>query len=167
MMTARLRKLSEDLKERSPDTWQLITFFLLGLVTTVVDWTVFALGNWVLFTGYRQAAFRWWLLDYGVENGGKCAFLAMALSFAVSQVVNFFLQRSRTFSSGSNVIISFILYVIMVLACFGWVLWLPACIGGRFYAALGETAGAIAVKCLAQFTSALIQYPICKYIVMR
>lgn len=146
---------------------QLIVFWLMGGIAGVIDLAVFAVCNYFVFTDLRDIDAQFWLFDYGVANGGLCALLAFAVSFAVSQTVNFFVQRKATFSATNNVAVSAALYAVTVLAVYVLILWLPTVIGAPVYALLGAGAGAIAIKLLMQFVSFLIQFPINKWVIMR
>lgn len=154
-------------KERHEALWELASFWLMGGVATVVDLGVFALCSYVLFRPLATDGVSWWLFDYSVENGGLAALLSFAASFAVSQTVNFFVQRKVTFAATNNVAASAVMYTVMVLGVYVFVMWLPTVIGAPVYAWLGAGAGAIAVKLICQFASFLIQFPINKWVIMR
>jgi len=157
----------ERFKAKTGAWGQMLLFWLMGSVATVVDLAVFSLGNYVLFTGLKNIPVHWWLLDYSVSNGGLCALLSFGISFAVSQTVNFFVQRKTTFSASGNVLLSGILYAAVVLGTYVLVLWLPTVISEPVCSVLGQTLGAVAVKLLCQFASFLVQFPLNKFLVMR
>lgn len=163
----KLKAFSQRMKEKTQTLWELIMFFLMSGITTIVDLGVFALCNFLIFASLKNTPFSWWLLDYNVNNGGMCAFLSFAVSFAISQTVNFFLQRKATFSATNNVAKSAVMYAIMVIAVYCLCLWLPTIISAPIYALLGASLGAIVVKLLLQLVSALIQFPINKWVIMR
>ena len=125
------------------------------------------MGSYVLFTGLKNIPVHWWLLDYSVSKGGLCALLSFGISFAVSQTVNFFVQRKTTFSASGNVLLSGILYAVVVLGTYVLVLWLPTVISEPVCSVLGQTLGAVTVKLLCQFASFLVQFPLNKFLVMR
>lgn len=162
-----VKEVSAAFKAKAQTLWEFIMFLLVGGVTSLVDLGVFSLCNYLIFSAYRGIPFRWWLLDYGPENGGLCAFLSFAVSFAVAQAVNFFLQRKATFGATNDVRKSAILYAVMVVGVYFFILWLPTLIGAPIYAWLGAGLGAIALKLLSQLLSALIQFPINKWVIMR
>lgn len=162
----RIKELSGRFKEKAQIWWEVIVFYLMSGITTVVDLAAFAAFNYLVFASFREVPFHWWLLDYGVESGGLCAMLSMASSFAVSQTVNFFLQRKVTFGASNNVLYSAVMYAIMVVAVFFLVLWLPTVILVPMTVWLGAAAPMV-VKLITQFVSALIQFPINKWVIMR
>jgi putative flippase GtrA len=147
--------------------WQFIKYTLMSLITTVVDMGVFALLNYWVFAGVKQVAFRWWLFDYRVENGGLCAFLALVISFAASQTVNFFLQRKVTFGATNNKLYSAMMYAVMVVSVYFFTLWLPTLFIEPLYAAIGENWGGIITKMVCMTISFLIQFPMNKWVIMK
>ena len=163
----RAKSFSDRWKGKTRTLWELVTFWLMGGVAGVIDLAVFAICNYWIFAGLRGVDARFWLFNYGVESGGLCALLAFAVSFAVSQTANFFIQRKATFGATNNVLVSAVEYAVMVVAVYILVLWLPTRIGAPIYNALGASLGAIAVKLISQFVSFLIQFPINKWVIMR
>lgn len=147
--------------------WEFIKFTLMSLVTTVVDLGVFALLNFWVFAAYKGVSFNWWLFDYRVENGGLCAFLSLAVSFAISQTVNFFIQRKVTFGATNNKCYSAIMYTLMVIAVYFLTLWLPTLFIEPLYAAVGENWGGIITKNIAMTLSFAIQFPMNKWVIMK
>ena len=154
-------------KRQGKTLWQLVMFFLMSGVTTLVDLAVFALCNYLVFAKYSDRAFVWGPFQYDLAAGGLCAFLSFAVSFAISQTVNFFLQRKATFGATNNVLRSAIMYAFMVVLVYLFVLWLPSLIAEPIYALLGAGIGPLAVKVIGQLCSALIQFPINKFVIMR
>lgn len=161
-----IKDFSDRFKGKAQTMWEIIVFYLMSGITTVVDLAAFALFNYLVFTAFRNVDFHWWLLDYSVANGGLCAMLSMACSFAVSQTVNFFLQRKVTFGASNNVLRSAVMYAVMVVSVFVLVLWLPTVLLEPMTAWLGAAAPMI-VKLITQFVSALIQFPINKWVIMK
>lgn len=147
--------------------FQFIKFMLLGLVGTVVEFAVFGFCNFFLFRKLESTSFSWFVFNYPVSAGGLCAFLSIAVSFASAQTANFIVQRRFTFKSASSVASSAPMYALMVCILYLYVLWLPSVIGSAVYGALGPVWGAYGVKIISQFTSALIQFPLNKFLIMR
>ncbi len=154
-------------KEKHASLWQFVMFMLMSGITTLVDLGVFSLLNFWLLTPLRDRAFHWWLIDYSLPNGGMTAFLAFAISFAVSQTFNFFLQRKTTFKATTNVVKSGIQYAVMVLGTYFVQLYLPTLIREPIVALVGAVLGDLAVKLINMTVSMLIQFPINKWIIMR
>ncbi len=153
--------------EKHADLYQLLKFLVLGLIASVVEFLVFALCNYVLFKGVGSSPVVWFIFNYTSANGGLCAFLSMAISYAAAQITNFIVQRKYTFKAKNNALLSAFLYTLMVLGTYVFVMWLPSLIGPGIYSALGSGAGAIVVKIICQTSSALIQYPLNKFVVMK
>lgn len=147
--------------------WQFFLFFLMSIVTTVVDLGTFALFNYFLFTGFKYQPFQWFLLDYSVANGGLCAFLSFACSFLISQTFNFFIQRKVTFGANNHVLYSAVMYAAMVIGVFFLQLWIPTLIREPLVSWLGEGWGDFIVKNVNMTVSFAIQFPMNKWVIMR
>lgn len=146
---------------------QFIVFFLLSIVTTVVDLGTFSLFNYLIFTGLKTIPFQWWLFDYSVINGGLCAFLSFSISFALSQTFNFFIQRKITFGANNNVLYSGIMYAVMVLLVFFFQLWVPTLVREPIVNLVGANWGDFIIKNFNMTISFLIQFPMNKWVIMR
>lgn len=154
-------------KAKHAGLWQFVMFTLMSMITTVVDLGSFSLFNYLVFAGLRDHPFVWWIISYGVDDGGLCAFLAFALSFAISQTFNFFLQRKTTFKADNNVLWSGVMYAVMVIAVYLLQILVPSWILAPIAAAVGLAFGAIVVKFMNMTLSMLIQFPMNKYVIMR
>jgi len=153
--------------KRGKTLWQFVKFTLFSMVTTLVDLGTFSLFNYLIFTRFRDVPFSWWLLRYDVADGGLCAFLSFALSFAISQTFNFFLQRKATFHAGGNVLRSGLLYAAMVLAVFAVQLWIPTFLRAPLAAFVGAAWADFIVKNANMTLSFAIQFPMNKWVIMR
>lgn len=162
-----MRERISSFRAKHATLWQAASFWLLGSIASVVDIGVFALCNYLIFARLADVDAVWWLFDYSVQNGGLAALISFAVSFALSQTVNFFVQRRLTFAATNNMALSGILFAITVLAVYVFVMWLPTVIAAPIYLALGASWGALAVKLICQFASFLIQFPINKWVIMR
>lgn len=154
-------------KQRHETLWQFILFSLMSGFTTVVDLGTFAICNFWLFASLGDTPFSWWLINYSVQNGGIRAFLSFAISFAISQTFNFFLQRKTTFKANNNLGRSAAMYALMVLLVYFLQLYIPTLVYAPIIAALGETLGDLAIKFSNMIVSMLIQFPINKWVIMR
>ncbi|MDP3130367.1 MAG: GtrA family protein [Bacillota bacterium] len=154
-------------KAKHAGLWQFVMFTLMSMITTVVDLGSFALFHFLVFAGLRDRPFAWWIIAYGVDDGGLGAFLAFALSFAISQTFNFFLQRKTTFKADNNVLWSGIMYAVMVIAVYLLQILVPSWILAPIAGVFGIAFGAILVKFINMTLSMLIQFPMNKYIIMR
>lgn len=153
--------------EKHADFYQLLKFLTLSLIASVVEFVVFALCNYIIFKDVGNSPVVWFIFNYTSANGGLCAFLSMAISYAAAQVTNFIVQRKYTFKAKNNAALSAFLYTLMVLGTYVFVMWLPSVIGQGIYSALGAAAGAVVVKIICQSASALIQFPLNKFVVMK
>ena len=147
--------------------WQFVLFMLMSGVTTLVDLGTFALFNFWILAPYRATPFFWGPFCYGLGSGGLTAFGAFAVSFAVSQTFNFFLQRKTTFKANNNAAVSAVLYAIMVIGVYFVQLYLPTLLRAPLVAMIGGTFGDLAMKLLNMTVSMLIQFPLNKYVIMR
>lgn len=154
-------------KQEHEGLWQFVIFMLMSGITTVVDLGTFALCNFWIFASYRDRTFSWWLIDYTAKNGGLTAFLAFAVSFAVSQTFNFFLQRKTTFKANNNVARSALMYAVMVILVYFLQLYIPTLIREPIVLLIGATLGDLAVKMINMTISMLIQFPANKWLIMR
>ena len=154
-------------KESHAGLWQFLLFMLMSGITTLVDLGTFSLFNFWLLRPYSTTPFVWGPFCYEVESGGLTAFGAFAISFAVSQTFNFFLQRKTTFKANNNAVISAILYAIMVIGVYFVQLFLPTLLRAPLVALIGVTLGDLAMKLLNMTVSMLIQFPLNKYVIMR
>ncbi|MCR4675923.1 MAG: hypothetical protein K5634_01680 [Sphaerochaetaceae bacterium] len=155
------------IEEKYPSFYQFAKFLILGLVASVVEFIVFGLCNYLIFKPLSGKPFTWFIFTYTPANGGLCAFLSMAFSYAAAQITNFIIQRKYTFKATNNPALSAVLFAIMVIGTYIFVMWLPSVIGEPVYKALGAEIGAIVVKMICQTASALIQFPLNKFVVMR
>jgi len=154
-------------KERHGTAWQFIMYMLLSCLTTVVDLGSFVIFNFWVFVPYRNQSFSWWRIDYSVENGGLTAFLAFAISFAISQTFNFFLHRKTTFKANNNVARSAAMYAALVILLYFFQLYLPTLTRAPLVGVFGVTLGDLLTKCVNMTTSMLIQFPANKWLIMR
>jgi putative flippase GtrA len=154
-------------KEKHKGFWQFILFVLVSGVTTLVDLGTFALFRFWLLVPLRDQAFFWGPFRYSVENGGLTVFGAFAVSFAVSQTFNFFLQRKTTFRANNNIATSAVMYAVMVVGVYFVQLYLPTLLRTSLAGVFGEALGDIAMKLINMTVSMLIQFPMNKYVIMR
>ena len=154
-------------KQSHAGLWQFLLFMLMSGITTLVDLGTFSLFNFWLLRPYSATPFIWGPFCYAVESGGLTAFGAFAVSFAVSQTFNFFLQRKTTFKANNNAVVSAILYAIMVIGVYFVQLYLPTLLRAPLVALIGVTCGDLAMKLLNMTVSMLIQFPLNKYVIMR
>jgi putative flippase GtrA len=165
-MSETIKNVSEPKKGKKTFR-QFIVFFLLSIVTTVVDLGTFSLFNYLIFTGLKTIDFQWWLFNYSVINGGLCAFLSFSISFVISQTFNFFIQRKVTFGANNNVLYSGLMYAVMVLLVFFFQLWIPTLLHEPLANLVGSNWGDFIIKNFNMTISFLIQFPMNKWVIMR
>jgi len=146
---------------------QLVEFFALSMIASVVQFVVFGVLNYKLLVNLSDKEFNWFIFHYSPEERGLCNFIATAVSFFCAQITNFFIHRKITFKASNNVFLSAIEYFLMVILCYLYVLWLPSVISESVFRITGPELGPTVVLIIGQFTSALIQFPINKYLIMR
>jgi len=154
-------------KESHAGLWQFLLFMLMSGITTLVDLGTFALFNFWLLKPYSATPFFWGPFRYSVGSGGLTAFGAFAVSFAVSQTFNFFLQRKTTFKANNNAAISAVFYAIMVVGVYFMQLFLPTLLRAPLAILIGTTLADLAMKLINMTVSMLIQFPLNKYVIMR
>lgn len=162
-----MKRFLDACREKRPILYQFISFAGVGGVVTVVDFGLFALFRYLVFVRYVTTPFHFLILDYPIEKGGLCAFLAFAISFPLAQVVSFLLQRRVTFEANNNVAASASMFVLLVIFIFLVNMYLPSLTVKPLSRILSPSLAASAAKCINMTTSMLIEFPIDKFIIMR
>ena len=162
-----MKQLLERCRQKHPVLYQFMSFAGVGGVVTVVDFGLFALFRYLVFTRLTTVPFHFLILDYPIEKGGLCAFLAFAISFPLAQVVSFLLQRHVTFEANNNVAASASMFVLLVTFIFLVNMYLPSLTMIPLSLFLPPSIAGIAAKCINMTTSMLIEFPIDKFIIMR
>ncbi|MFC4320056.1 hypothetical protein [Litchfieldia salsa] len=133
-------------KEKHPNTAQFLVFFMLSNGITVLQLvlmpafkSIFAQTS-LVSTSFQVLQFGqnfdgspYYIFDYAAGalsaggGGGLAYFLAVQLTIAIAQIINFFAQRSITFKSNSNIwraafwyVIAYILITIGAAAAQGF-----------------------------------------------
>jgi len=146
---------------------QFIKYALLSCITTVVELGSLMICNFWVFTSFKNKEFSWWLIDYSVENGGMTALMAFAVSFALSQIFNFFLHRKATFKANNNLAMSAVMYAFIVIIVYIVQLYVPTIIRAYMVHYLGAFAGDLLTKIISMTSSMLIQFPANKFLIMH
>ena len=162
-----MKDLLARLQKKHPVLYQFLSFAGVGGIVTVVDFALFAFFRYLIFTAYTDVPFHFFILDYPIEKGGLCAFLAFAISFPLAQVVSFLLQRHLTFQADNNVAASASMFFVLVAFIFLVNMYLPSLTLGVLSRFLSPSLAGIAAKCINMTTSMLIEFPIDKFIIMR
>lgn len=109
-------------KEKHPSVAQFLVFFLLSngvtvlqmvmmpLLKSIFEGTALVGTNFQVFpVGHNLDGTQYFIFNYGAGalsaggGGGLAYFLSVQISLLIAQVINFFLQRSVTFKSKSNI----------------------------------------------------------------
>lgn len=109
-------------KEKHPGTAQFLVFFLLSNGITVLQMVLMPLikgafghtslvnTNFQVFQiGHNFDGSAYYVFNYGAGSiasgggGGLAYFLAVQISLAIAQVINFFVQRNITFKAKNNI----------------------------------------------------------------
>lgn len=111
----------KNFSEKYPTIAQFLVFFIVSNGVTVLQMILMPLFKWVFgFTSLVDANFQilqcgtvggspYYVFDYAAGalaeggGGGLAYFLAVEITMAIAQVINFFLQRNVTFRSNSSV----------------------------------------------------------------
>ncbi len=155
------------LKGKHPVLYQFLSFAGVGGVVTVVDFALFALCRYLIFTAYLDTPFHFFIFDYPIEKGGLCAFLAFVISFPLAQVVSFLLQRHVTFKANNNAAASAVMFSCLIAFIFLVNMYLPVLTLGFLSRFLSPSLAGVVAKCINMTTSMLIEFPVDKYVIMR
>lgn len=179
-------------KEKHPNTAQFLVFFMLSNGITVLQLVlmpvfkgIFAQTSLVT-TSFQVLQFGqnfdgspYYVFDYAAGalsaggGGGLAYFLAVQITIAIAQTVNFFAQRSITFKSNSNIWKAAFWYVIAYI-----IITIGAAAAQGFYktpiydllmntwgmGAIGETTADIITMIINSAISFWVFYPIFKII---
>lgn len=161
------RALSEKRRRKYPKLWPILIYFQMGVIAVSVELISFLLCKFWLFRDFSRIPFDFWIFRYAPADGGLASFLAFVVSFAVSSLISFILQRKRTFRANNSTGKSAVMYIALVAASYLFTLWVPPYILPFFLKlfgpGLGDTVNRLAVSGL----TALLQYPINKFLIMR
>lgn len=104
--------------------WQFVKFIVVSLGACIVQVASLAiLYNIPAIKALSTQAFHWFVFNYPVIEGQRCGlalFIAFNVSNLLAQIVAFFINKEKTFNSGSNTAITLPIYIIFTLAlvCF-------------------------------------------------
>lgn len=179
-------------KKQHPGIAQFIVFFLLSTGMTVLQLVLMPVFKLIFAqTALVTTSFQvfqignnfdgspYYLFDYGAGSlasgggGGLAYFLAVQITIGLAQIINFFLQRSITFKSNSNIWTAAFWYVLAYV-----VITIGAAAAQGFYKApvynllmntwglgsLGETAADLITMMINAAISFWVFYPIFKII---
>lgn len=127
----KLKEIWGGFAKKHPTVAQFIVFFILSNGVTILQMVMMPLFKWMFgMTGLVDTNFQighvgsnldgspYYIFDYaagalsGGGGGGLAYFLAVEITMAIAQVINFFAQRNVTFKSNSNIAKAAFWYVI-------------------------------------------------------
>lgn len=179
-------------KEKHPNIAQFIVFFVLSNGITLLQLVLMPVfKKWFATTSLVDTSFQIWqigsnfdgspyyVFDYAAGalasggGGGLAYFLAVQITLLIAQIINFFVQRSITFKSNSNIWRAAFWYVIAYI-----VITLGAAAAQGFYKApiynllmntwgmgsLGETTADVITMIINSAISFWVFFPIFKII---
>lgn len=134
-MWAACKRIWSNFKEKHPAIAQFLVFFMVSNGVTVLQLILMPLFKWALgMTGLVDVNFQvghvgtnfngtpYYMFDYGAGaleaggGGGLAYFLAVQITLAIAQVINFFAQRNITFQSKGSVAKAAFWYVVAYVA---------------------------------------------------
>ena len=120
-MFHRLRAAWANFAERRPGTAQFLVFFMLSNGITVLQLALMPFFRWIFsHTSLVETTFQvlqvgsnvdgspFYIFNYAAGalpdgGGGLAYFLAVQITLAIAQIINFFAQRNVTFKSNTNI----------------------------------------------------------------
>ncbi|MCI5873606.1 MAG: hypothetical protein PUJ55_06315 [Clostridiales bacterium] len=130
MATNPVVRIWKGFSEKHPTIAQFLVFFIVSNGVTVLQMILMPLFKWMFgFTSLVDTNFQilqcgsvggapYYVFDYAAGaisqggGGGLAYFLAVEITMAIAQVINFFLQRNVTFKSNSSVAKAAFWYVV-------------------------------------------------------
>ncbi len=157
--------------EKYAELWKFIKFSIVGFSSTIVELGVFYLLQYVVFKNILDApmpenAFFKFVSFTGLADG-MGYFYAYVISTTIGYIIAFILNRKTTFKADSNVLVSTILYVIMVIFTIGMTAWLGTqfqmFMANKGMQAIGDVIGKPIVAALATAWT----YPLNRFVIHR
>ena len=157
--------------EKYAELWKFIKFSIVGFSSTLVELGVFYLLQYVVFKNTLTApmpdnAFFHFVSFTGLADG-MGYFYAYVISTTIGYIIAFILNRKTTFKADSNVVLSTILYIIMVIFTIGMTAWLGTqfqmFMAAKGHQALGDAIGKPIVAALATVWT----YPLNRFVIHR
>ena len=157
--------------EKYAELWKFIKFTLVGFSSTLVELAVFYLLQYVAFKNFLYApmpenGFFNFLASIGLAKG-LGVFYAYVISTTIGYIIAFILNRKTTFKADSNVVLSTILYIIMVIFTIIATAW----IGTKFQVFMEsidkKALGDIITKPLVATLATAWTYPLNRFVIHR
>lgn len=146
---------------------QFIKSFFLGGIATAADYVIYSICNFVIFKSFANTPFTFGPFNYGVNDGGLCNFVSMAISYLLGQTMNYFVQKKFAFDKNNTTTKTFVSYIIVSIFIYLLVLYIPGLIGESINDIFGFTLGPLISKAIATFVAFCVQFPINKFIIFK
>lgn len=191
-MGSKIKKIWSSFKEKHPNLAQFLVFFILSNGVTVLQLVLMPLfKHWFGFTELVNTDFqifnvgrnldgsKYFIFDYASGTisqgggGGLAYFLAVQITLAIAQIINFFAQRNITFKSNTNPWVAamwyFIAYVAITLIAAALQGWYKVPIYNLLmntwgWGSVGETAADVITMIINSAISFWVFFPIFKII---
>lgn len=154
--------------DKHQELWKFIKFSFTGASTTILDYAVFALLQFVVFRSLNETP---------VTDNAVLAFLGIQykgymysyfVSSVISYTASYIMNRKLTFHADSNALLSSILYIIMVVVTVALTTWVFALLctwlknNGRDSAMM-----IMLTKLVVMLVSFLWTYPLQRFVIHR
>ncbi|WP_454049888.1 hypothetical protein [Cellulomonas sp. Marseille-Q8402] len=191
-MIRRIRSAWQRFAENRPGVAELVVFTLISQGMTVLQLALMPVFKWVfnqtplvdtalqvLPVSTNADGSTFFVFDYPagtlpLGGGGLAYFLAVQLTLAVAQVINFFLQRTVTFKSDSNIWRAAAWYAFAYVVITFVAAWLQGFYKDPIYQWLierspstGETVADVVTMIINALISFVVFFPILKIIFRR
>ncbi|MBQ6381619.1 MAG: GtrA family protein [Clostridia bacterium] len=157
--------------EKYAELWKFIKFTLVGFSSTLVELAVFYLLQYVVFKNIAHApmpdnGFFNFLASIGLAEG-LGIFYSYVISTTIGYIIAFILNRKTTFKADSNVVLSTILYIIMVVFTIIATAWIGTKFQNFMVAKGLKSLGDIITKPLVATLATAWTYPLNRFVIHR
>lgn len=157
--------------EKHAEIWKFIKFTLVGFSSTIVELGVFYLLQYVVFKSIAHApmpdnGFFKFLSSIGLAEG-KGIFYAYVISTTIGYIIAFILNRKTTFKADSNVVLSTVLYILMVIFTIIATAWIGTKFQNFMVAHDMKALGDVIAKPLVAALATAWTYPLNRFVIHR
>ncbi|MHB8128001.1 MAG: GtrA family protein [Mobilitalea sp.] len=153
-------------KEKHPNLYEFVLFNIMSNIATITNFLMLWLGNGLLFSGFSNLSFKWFIFDYSISNGGMKGFLSFMVAYICAQIVNFVVQRKVVFSSNCDITKALPWYILTVIVAGIISLWLPPHVIDLIQPFAKDLSPTIA-NMVNVFIQVVINYPMLKFVIMK
>ena len=153
------------------EIWKFVKFTLVGFSSTLVELAVFYLLQYVVFKNIAHApmpdnAVFKFLGSIGLAQG-LGIFYSYVISTTIGYIIAFILNRKTTFKADSNVVLSTVLYIIMVIFTIIATAWIGTVFQNFMASHNLKALGDIITKPLVATLATAWTYPINRFVIHR